>query len=78
MRERLDLKYWAFRALAALTPATPLWLAQRIAVAAGALAWLGAPSLRPRAARNLGISRRWPLIRRGCDARRAESSPRLR
>jgi lauroyl/myristoyl acyltransferase len=54
MSERLDLKYWAFRALAAIAPSAPLWLARRIAAAVGVLVWLSAPSLRQRAARNLG------------------------
>jgi KDO2-lipid IV(A) lauroyltransferase len=53
LSERLDPKYWAFRALAFVTPLTPLWLAQRIAMAAGALIWLCAAPLRRRAARNL-------------------------
>ncbi|MGH2501076.1 MAG: hypothetical protein ACRDID_01035, partial [Ktedonobacterales bacterium] len=54
LRERLDLKYWVFRALAAIAPQTPLWLAQRVAVGAGTLLWLCAGSLRQRVARNLG------------------------
>lgn len=54
LRERLDLKYWVFRALAAIAPRTPLWLAQRVAVGAGTVLWLCAGSLRQRAARNLG------------------------
>lgn len=53
LSERIDLKYWAFRALALVTPLAPLWLAQRIAVGAGTLAWACAPGLRRRAARNL-------------------------
>jgi KDO2-lipid IV(A) lauroyltransferase len=53
LSERLDPKYWAFRALAFVTPLTPLWLTQRIAMAAGALVWLCAVPLRRRAARNL-------------------------
>ncbi|HEX5571407.1 MAG TPA: hypothetical protein VFX31_08475, partial [Ktedonobacterales bacterium] len=47
-------RYWAFRLLAALAPLAPLWLAQRIAVAAGALLWLCAGGLRRRAERTLG------------------------
>lgn len=47
-------RYWAFRLLAALAPLAPLWLAQRIAVAAGTLLWLCAGGLRRRAERNLG------------------------
>lgn len=54
LSERLDLKYWAFRTLAAVVPLTPLWLARRLAVGVGALAWLFAGSLRRRAERNLG------------------------
>lgn len=53
LSERLDLKYWAFRALAAITPLAPLWLAQRVAIVAGTLAWAFAAPLRRRAARNL-------------------------
>lgn len=52
LRERLDLKYWVFRALATIVPLTPLRLAQRIATAVGLLLWLGAGRLRQRAARN--------------------------
>lgn len=54
LREQIDLKYWVFRALAAIAPRAPLWLAQRVAVVAGTLLWLCAGSLRQRAARNLG------------------------
>lgn len=54
LSERLDLKYWAFRALAFVVPLAPPWLAKRIAVAGGALMWACAPGLRRRAARNLG------------------------
>ena len=53
LRERLDLKYWVFRALATIVPLTPLRLAQRIATAVGLLLWLGAGRLRQCAARNL-------------------------
>lgn len=53
LSERLALKYWAFRVMAAVTPLAPLWLAQRIAVAVGALLWALAPGLRRRAERNL-------------------------
>ncbi|HEX8994844.1 MAG TPA: hypothetical protein VF812_02315 [Ktedonobacterales bacterium] len=53
LAERLDVKYWAFRVMAAITPLVPLWLARRLAVAVGALAWLVAGGLRERAERNL-------------------------
>lgn len=53
LRERLDLRYWAFRALAGVTPLTPLWLARPVAMAAGAVTWLCAGKLRRRAERNL-------------------------
>lgn len=53
LSERLDPKYWVFRTMAAITPLAPLWLARRIAVAAGALLWLCAGGLRRRATRNL-------------------------
>lgn len=54
LRERLNLKYWVFRALAAIVPLAPRWLAQRVAIIAGALAWAFAAPLRRRAERNLG------------------------
>lgn len=54
LAERLNLKYWAFRTLGALVPLAPLWLARRLAVAVGTLAWALAGSLRRRAERNLG------------------------
>lgn len=53
LSERLDLKYWAFRMVAAITPLAPLWLAQRVAIVAGTLAWMFAAPLRRRAERNL-------------------------
>lgn len=53
LSERLELKYWAFRVMAAIAPRAPLWLARRVAVVAGALAWLLAGSLRTRGERNL-------------------------
>ncbi len=53
LRERLDPKYWTFRTLAAITPLAPLWLARRIAVAGGMLAWALAIPQRRRAERNL-------------------------
>jgi KDO2-lipid IV(A) lauroyltransferase len=54
LSERLDLKYWAFRTLSAIAPLAPFWLARRLAVGVGALAWLVAGSRRQRAERNLG------------------------
>ena len=53
MRERLDLRYWAFRALAGVTPLTPLWVARPVTMAAGVAVWLCAGKLRRRAQRNL-------------------------
>ncbi len=53
LAERLDLKYWAFSALAAIAPLAPVWLARRLAVVVGILAWALAAPLRKRAERNL-------------------------
>lgn len=53
LSERLDLKYWAFRTLAAIIPLAPRWLAERVALAAGFLAWATIAPLRRRAMRNL-------------------------
>ncbi len=53
LRERLDLRYWTFRALAGITPLAPLWLARPVTMAAGGVAWLCAGKLRRRAQRNL-------------------------
>ncbi|HZC05119.1 MAG TPA: lysophospholipid acyltransferase family protein [Ktedonobacterales bacterium] len=53
LREQLDPKYWLFLGLANITPLAPLWLARRIAIAAGTLTWLAAGPLRRRAERNL-------------------------
>jgi len=53
LRDRFNLKYWTFRTVAALTPLMPLWLARRIAVAGGMLAWALAAPQRRRAERNL-------------------------
>ena len=53
LSERLDLKYWTFRTLAAITPLAPRWLAERVALAAGLLAWATIAPLRRRAMRNL-------------------------
>lgn len=53
LSERFDLKYWVFRTLAAITPLAPRWLAERIALAAGFIAWVTIAPLRRRAMRNL-------------------------
>lgn len=53
LAERFDLKYWGFSALAAVAPRAPVWLARRLAVVVGVLAWALAVPLRKRAERNL-------------------------
>lgn len=53
LSERLELKYWLFRTLAAIIPRMPRWLAERLAIAGGALAWATVAPLRRRAERNL-------------------------
>lgn len=53
LSERLDLKYWLFRTLAAVVPAIPRWLAERLAIAGGVVAWATVAPLRRRAERNL-------------------------
>ncbi|HEX8732783.1 MAG TPA: hypothetical protein VF725_12075 [Ktedonobacterales bacterium] len=53
LSERLELKYWLFRALAAIIPRLPRWLAERLAIVGGALAWATVAPLRRRAERNL-------------------------
>lgn len=47
-------KYWAFRAAGALAPWTPLWLARRLAVVGGWMAWALVSRLRRRAEWNMG------------------------
>lgn len=53
LSERVNLKYWAFRTLAAIIPLAPRWLAERVALAGGTLAWATIAPLRRRAERNL-------------------------